>query len=689
MTSIVNNKESRFAKVQRILDEAAGKSSADYGGLGRFWGRSHAEFLKTVVHGIPMIAPVEEKSKSCCGTSTSDGGKTRADRSGLIQGLRGETPFDGMTFPRLPWGGNPLSDDDIGFIADWINDGCPAKDRESAVFPLEEQKLEFKLVDAQKFRLANFEATPRAAVEVAPAEPAPAPSGKGLKQRLNLDCLSETQLEQLRFAFRELYELNKWPQDRRSYNNQALIHQNHCQHGWEKFLPWHRVYLYEFEQAMQDVCPGITMPYWDWTMAQYVPEDPTNGWILPKSFKAFLTGKSIHDLRQTIPSFSVEECKTLLKIKDVHYTTLSAFFDAVEEHLSKKFTVGDYRKRLIDALLESNSLWYPLRYPAQYPNNQTINQANHYHYPGVRDMEEIQSLRTFRDYGGGDSYNDSFGFLDQNPHNTLHIWTGGMNPTPAKAGPVPENRNRGVQISGRRFHSREDMYSQPTYGDMFSNLTASYDPVFWPLHANIDRLWWEWQQANPSSLPVDLDGILTPWSYTIRDTLDIHQFGYEYVKGNFNFPAQIDEPISRFVSKPVTLPATLLKFREAEVRLHQVPQLVRSCFIRVFLNLPDANYQTPLNHPNYAGYASVFGHGPCYGGPGHCDLPPSQSRPYDRRERNHNTPRNMRINVSTALRRIMDSGGRDIQITLVVIGADYREEKDLLRMDRLSLTFLD
>ena len=56
------------------------------------------------------------------------------------------------------------------------------------------------------------------------------------RQRANLDCLSEAQIERLRGAFRHLYDLNAWPEDRRSYNNKALIHQNHCQHGWERFL---------------------------------------------------------------------------------------------------------------------------------------------------------------------------------------------------------------------------------------------------------------------------------------------------------------------------------------------------------------------------------------------------------------------------------------------------------------------
>ena len=74
-------------------------------------------------------------------------------------------------------------------------------------------------------------------------------------------------------AFRALYDLNKFPEDRRSYNNQALIHQNHCQHGWERFLPWHRAYLYEFEQNLQDFFPDLSLPYWDWTLPAYRPED--------------------------------------------------------------------------------------------------------------------------------------------------------------------------------------------------------------------------------------------------------------------------------------------------------------------------------------------------------------------------------------------------------------------------------
>ena len=318
-----------------------------------------------------------------------------------------------------------------------------------------------------------------------------------------------------------------------------------------------------------------------------------------------------------------------------------------------------------------------------------LNQIIHYHYPTADDIRQIMSLRTFREFGGGSSYDDSFGFIDQNPHNTLHIWTGGMNPV--YTAPLADtDRNKAVTLAGRRFHSKDDLYSEPQYGDMFSNLTASYDPVFWPVHSNVDRLWWEWQQLHPNSNPVELDAVMTPWSYAIRDTLDMHQFGYEYMKATTLEPTNVSAPVGRFVSKTIDFKTVAtLKFDRAEVRLHRVPQLPRSCFVRVFLNLPDANASTPLDHPNYAGYLAVFGHGACYGGPGHCDPPPSRARKYDLRPRSHNTPRNHRVNVTQAVKRLIDAGAKSLQITLVVIGVDYQEDHELLRLEGVSLNFLD
>jgi tyrosinase len=36
-------------------------------------------------------------------------------------------------------------------------------------------------------------------------------------------------------------------------------------HGGPAFLPWHRYYLRHLELDLQQIDPGVTIPYWDWT----------------------------------------------------------------------------------------------------------------------------------------------------------------------------------------------------------------------------------------------------------------------------------------------------------------------------------------------------------------------------------------------------------------------------------------
>ena len=707
--------QTRYERVREVLNRAAGGSTADYGGVGRPWNLPLAELERVEVYGVRMIAPAAAAkapaARGCgCGCATSgqspegDAPEERHPRypgrgaaSGLVKGLRGEPPYDGSVFPRFPWGGAPVPPEEVQLVSDWIDDGCPADDHETAL------RVEAEQTEALRAEVTAESVEP-AVARVFEVYGGPANEYRGqrgeLRQRANLDCMPEPELEKLRWAFRELYALNKWPLDRRSYNNMALIHQDHCQHGWERFLPWHRIYLYEFEQALQDMVPDVTMPYWDWTMPQYMPHCPEKGEIIPPSFKAYLTGDSIGWLeKEARPPLPAKAARTLRKsMAGVRFARLSDFFARVEQEIGAEYVQEEYRNSFIEALLQGNPLWYPLRYPGQYNKGGkpgTINSVIHYHYPTAQDMDEILALGSFRDFGGGSLYNDSFGFLDQNPHNTMHIWTGGMNPDPdvdshaeLLAGDVGRTRNRGVRATGRRFHTREDMFRPQPFGDMFSNLTAAYDPIFWPIHVNIDRVWWEWQQAHPASRPVDLDAVLTPWSYTIADTLDIARFGYEYVKSAYVVPVGPETPVGRFVSRPIGLPQAVRNgFRSAEVRLHRVPQLDRSCFVRVFLNVPDANAATPIDHPGYAGYLAVFGHGDCIGGPGHCSVP--ERRPHDLRPRSHNTPRNHRVNVTRTARRLVEAGASSLQVTLVVVGVDYCEDAELLRLEGVSLNFLD
>ena len=217
--------------------------------------------------------------------------------------MRGEAPFDGGRFPPLPWGGRAVTPADIDRIADWIDAGCPG---ETTSMPVELSPGDSAPTVA--VRVSEIAEFPVAADGYSPASGAGEP-----RRRMNIDCMSEPQLDRLRRGFRRLYELNKWPEDRRSYNNQALVHQNHCQHGWERFLPWHRAYLYEFEQNLQDFEPGLMLPYWDFTMPEYRPEQPDKGRIIPKSMQAYLTEEAAERLAAALdPAPSADQKKAIL-----------------------------------------------------------------------------------------------------------------------------------------------------------------------------------------------------------------------------------------------------------------------------------------------------------------------------------------------------------------------------------------
>ena len=67
-----------YARVKAILDEAAGDSTADYGGAGRFWDKGAQALEAAEIFGIKMVAPVPE-GHACCIPPHA-----RSDASGLI-----------------------------------------------------------------------------------------------------------------------------------------------------------------------------------------------------------------------------------------------------------------------------------------------------------------------------------------------------------------------------------------------------------------------------------------------------------------------------------------------------------------------------------------------------------------------------------------------------------------------------
>jgi tyrosinase len=227
-------------------------------------------------------------------------------------------------------------------------------------------------------------------------------------------------------------------------------------------------------------------------------------------------------------------------------------------------------------------------------------------------------------------------------------------------------------------------------GDMFNNLTAAFDFIFWPHHTNIDRIFSRWQRRYPNQVPDDLDAALPGLGFAVRDSLSTGRLGYEYAYDMHIFPTGRGLALDRFQSEGVVCTQQLRDHDgKVELRLHQVDQPQYSYAMRVFINQPDATIETPIHeNPHYAGYMSFFGHGDCIGGPGHCDPPDDRRRTHDIRVRHHNAPGNFRLDITEAVNRFKGESD-EINITIVLIGTDGDAAPPVLRMDGLSINFLD
>ena len=52
-----------------------------------------------------------------------------------------------------------------------------------------------------------------------------------------------------------------------------------------------------------------------------------------------------------------------------------------------------------------------------------------------------------------------------------------------------------------------------TLGQMGDLYASPSDPLFWLHHANLDRVWWSWQQLNPAARLTDISGPIMLMDY--------------------------------------------------------------------------------------------------------------------------------------------------------------------------------
>jgi hypothetical protein len=140
-------------------------------------------------------------------------------------------------------------------------------------------------------------------------------------KRKNIDSLTQPELDAYERAIQTVKaRSNANPADPTGYAYFANLHDDFdpvqhsgCAHFSEKFLPWHRRHLADFEKVLQQTVPGVTdnvmIPYWDWTKAP-------SGSHFPKAFERQASPLFDRRLNISPPPWDADDIRGLVKEHD-------------------------------------------------------------------------------------------------------------------------------------------------------------------------------------------------------------------------------------------------------------------------------------------------------------------------------------------------------------------------------------
>lgn len=254
-------------------------------------------------------------------------------------------------------------------------------------------------------------------------------------------------------------------------------------------------------------------------------------------------------------------------------------------------------------------------------------------------------------------------------------------------------------------------------GDMCCVPTASYDPIFYLHHANVDRIWARWQLTHPGPLPPDEAGwelppfnrpFSTQWQ-TGSDVVSTDALGYRYRSFCFFLP-----PIRIWEVVAIKWPPPIReRFTSAKLVVRSMQMQEKATEVRVFVNQPRATSRTKtIGNPAFAGAVGFIGMGVDDRDASHC---PECALVGHTREHDHHRPRHgngnghdhdhdhghghggsagghgagermdVQLDLSSALRRVADDE-EEVTLKLVAVDADGNDvTADEFRFDEIEL----
>lgn len=284
-------------------------------------------------------------------------------------------------------------------------------------------------------------------------------------------------------------------------------------HGGPMFLPWHRLLLLEFENALREVSgKTITVPYWDWT-------DPVSTDAVFAD--DFMGGDGDPDEGFAVTTGPFRRGQWRLEVHPIGLQWRAS----ATTHLTRRFGSAPGFTELPTSDDVSWVLDRPHYDVAPYDTtsdpNRSFRAATEGFWSGVGPARVPSGSMLCGP--------DGVMTVTTGPamHNLVHAWVGGLLGTAAEG---------------------------PRLGTM-ALPTSPNDPVFFLHHSNIDRLWAEWQDVHgidafdPDTCSHALDDsachantrtdrMHPPFDATPADVADVRALGYRYDTMRSRFPGE-------------------------------------------------------------------------------------------------------------------------------------------------------
>ena len=395
----------------------------------------------------------------------------------------------------------------------------------------------------------------------------PAPVPAALRVRRDILDLSAAELDAYRARIEELGATSLDPQA--VWQQVAYIHTDWCLHYQEAFVLWHRANLLYFEALL-----GMAIPYWNFMSPEAtVDGSPRAGLVKPFRAMTYVAPAT----RETRPNplrFAVAKDGRSKACASGGERPPSAGQCRYVQRDHVLYTSGDESRAEREQKLALIGLYqHQIAFALRWNRFSTPEGAVGYPWANIPTFDPPPPDSDY-------PHRTDFDGLYEQPHDNFHGW----------AGP-----------------------------DMADNAYTAFDPLFWSYHANIDRIFEEWNRAHPttqftSSYPlrpfagplarslelVDPD----PFVYTTIGDMakDSRALGYDY-----EWPAVPDAAGSPLDPAPAALDAD----RHLYVLFPNVRCLHDSYFVDVFLNLDDPQRRDMRNGnaDHYAGRMTRLGMG--------------------------------------------------------------------------------